>query len=256
MACEVRRKNSRVGRILVAALLAFGGAGLLSACKGGEDARAEQGGPGLAKAGKSSPSASEEERDARPVIVAFGDSLTAGYGLAVAESYPALLQKRRDDEGYNYRVVNAGISGDTTAGGLSRIDSALRQEGVKFIILELGANDMLRGQDLRVTKKNLAQMIQRAQKRGVKVILAGMEAPTNYGEEYQRDFHNLFPDLAKEYQVALIPFFLADVAGMAELNQGDGVHPNAKGTEAVVENVWRVLEPLLEKTETDAAPSK
>jgi acyl-CoA thioesterase I len=255
MACEVRRKNSGVGRILVAALLALCGGATLSACKGGEDARAEQGGAAPAKSGKAA-SASDAGRDARPVIVAFGDSLTAGYGLAAAESYPALLQKRLDEEGYNYRVVNAGISGDTTAGGLSRIDSALKQEGVKFIILELGANDMLRGQDLRVTKKNLAQMIQRAQKRGVKVVLAGMDAPTNYGEEYQRDFHNLFPELAKEYQVALIPFFLADVAGMAELNQGDGVHPNAKGTEAVVENVWRVLEPLLEKTETDAAPSK
>jgi acyl-CoA thioesterase I len=245
MAVRMSKDGSRIGRLLIAAVLAACVAALFAACRSGEDARADVGGRGEAKAGAASSAVAEE--DTRPVIVAFGDSLTAGYGLAVAESYPALLQKRLDERGYNYRVVNAGISGDTTAGGLSRIDEALSREGVKFMILELGANDMLRGFDLRVTKKNLAQMIERAERRGVTVVLAGMEAPTNYGEEYQRDFHNLFPELAKEHQVALIPFFLAEVGGVAELNQGDGVHPNAKGTQAVLENVWRVLEPLLEK---------
>ncbi|MES4792348.1 MAG: arylesterase, partial [Chloroflexota bacterium] len=142
------------------------------------------------------------------MIAAFGDSLTAGYGLEASQSYPSLLQKRLDERGYQYRVVNAGISGDTSAGGIRRLEATLNSGDVKFLILELGANDMLRGQDLRETKKNLAQIIKRAQARKVRVILAGMEAPTNYGEEYQRDFHNLFPELAKEYHTALIPFFL------------------------------------------------
>ena len=185
--------------------------------------------------------------DNTPVVLAFGDSLTEGYGLEKAQSYPSLLQARLKEKGYNYRVVNAGISGDTSAGGANRIAAALTDDNVRVIILELGANDMLRGQDLNNTKKNLAAIIEKAQAKKIEVILAGMEAPTNFGEDYQRAFHNLFVDLAKEYQLKLIPFFLTNVAGKAELNQGDGIHPNVKGTQIVLDNVWQVLEPVLKK---------
>jgi acyl-CoA thioesterase-1 len=181
------------------------------------------------------------------VILAFGDSLTEGYGLEKAQSYPSLLQARLQENGYNYRVVNAGISGDTSAGGANRISAALTDENVRVMILELGANDMLRGQDLNHTKKNLAAIIEKAQAKKIEVILAGMEAPTNFGEDYQRAFHNLFVDLAKQYQLKLIPFFLTNVAGNAELNQGDGIHPNVEGTKLVLDNVWQVLEPVLKK---------
>lgn len=179
-----------------------------------------------------------------PQIVAFGDSLTAGFGLEPAQSYPALLQKRLDEKGYRYRVVNAGVSGDTSADGLRRIDWSLKGD-IRFLILELGANDALRGQPIPAMKKNLAQIIEHTQSRGVAVILAGMEAPPNYGEEYTRDFRTAFQDLARQYHVKLIPFFLERVGGLAEYNQADGMHPNAKGAEMVTENVWRVLEPLL-----------
>ncbi len=182
-----------------------------------------------------------------PIILAFGDSLTEGYGLDKSQSYPSLLQNKLAENGYKYRVVNAGISGDTTAGGANRITAAILDPKTEIMILELGANDMLRGQDLRQTKQNLATIIEKAQAQKITVVLAGMEAPTNLGEDYQRDFHNLFTDLSKQYNLKLIPFFLADVAGKAELNQNDGIHPNTKGTPIVVENIWRVLEPLLKK---------
>jgi acyl-CoA thioesterase-1 len=158
-----------------------------------------------------------------------------------------LLQERLQEKGYNYRVVNAGISGDTSAGGANRISAALTDNNVRVMILELGANDMLRGQDLNNTRKNLAAIIERAQAKKIEVILAGMEAPTNFGEDYQRAFHNLFVDLAKQYKLKLIPFFLTNVAGKAELNQGDGIHPNVEGTKLVLDNVWQVLEPTLKK---------
>lgn len=179
-----------------------------------------------------------------PRIVAFGDSLTAGYGLDPALSYPSLLQKRLDAKGYRYQVVNSGVSGDTSAGGVRRLDWALKGP-VKFLILELGANDALRGQPVTPMKENLATIIKRAQAKQVTVILAGMEAPPNYGADYTKSFREVFKDLAREYNTPLIPFFLEGVGGIANLNQGDGLHPNAKGTEAVMENVWRVLEPLL-----------
>ncbi len=185
--------------------------------------------------------------DNSPEILTFGDSLTEGYGLEKAQSYPSLLQKRLEENGYKYRVVNAGISGDTSAGGANRITAALSSDKVQIMILELGANDMLRGQDLNLTKKNLAAIIEKAQAKNIAVILAGMEAPTNFGEEYQRAFHNLFVDLAQQYKLKLIPFFLTNVAGKAELNQGDGIHPNVPGTNIVLDNIWQILEPTLKK---------
>lgn len=184
--------------------------------------------------------------DRRPVIVAFGDSLTAGYGLPEDQCFTALLQRKIDDKGYGYRIINAGVSGDTSAGGVSRIDWAL-EGAVKFLILELGGNDGLRGQPVAEMKKNLAEVIERAQARGVTVILAGMEAPPNLGEEYTGEFRQAYRDLAKKYKLTLIPFMLDGVAGRREMNQPDGIHPNAAGEKVMTENVWREIEPLLQK---------
>jgi len=181
-----------------------------------------------------------------PKIVAFGDSLTAGYGLALHESYPALLQEQLKRDGFAYEVVNAGVSGDTTAGGLRRLDWALEGD-VRFVILELGANDILRGLPTSEMRKNLAQLIERSRARGAKVLLAGMYAPTNSGAEYGRASIEVFPALAKEYDLPLIPFFLDRVAGIENLNQADGVHPNPEGTRIVASTVYQYLKPMLEK---------
>lgn len=181
-----------------------------------------------------------------PKIVALGDSLTAGYGLSLHESYPSLLQEQLKRDGYEYEVVNAGVSGDTTAGGLRRLDWALAGD-VRFVILELGANDILRGLPTTEMRKNLAQIIERSRARGAQVLLAGMYAPTNSGAEYQRASMEVFPALAKEYDLPLIPFFLDRVAGIENLNQADGVHPNPEGTRIVASTVYQYLKPMLEK---------
>ncbi|MGH9902290.1 MAG: arylesterase, partial [Pyrinomonadaceae bacterium] len=173
--------------------------------------------------------ASPSPRTSLPKIVAFGDSLTAGLGLAESESYPALLRKRLEADGYKYEVVNAGVSGDTSAGGLRRLDWSMEGD-VRVVILELGANDFLRGQPVGETKKNLGQIIERAKARGADVLLAGMYTPTSAGVEYQKEIHEAFQSLAREHNVALLPFFLEGVAGREELNQPDGIHPNAEGT--------------------------
>ncbi|HMV48360.1 MAG TPA: arylesterase [Blastocatellia bacterium] len=182
-----------------------------------------------------------------PSIVAFGDSLTAGYGLGHEDSYTALLQRKLDEKNYRYRVVNAGVSGDTTAGGARRIDWALQAGNVKVLILELGGNDGLRGLPIKDLRKNLSQIIERAQAKGVTVILAGMEAPPNMGADYTREFRRTFSDLAKQYQTPFIPFVLDGVGGHAEYNQPDGIHPNAAGEKIMTETVWKTLEPLLTK---------
>lgn len=182
-----------------------------------------------------------------PKIVAFGDSLTAGYGLKTEESYPALLQKMLDTDGFKYEVVNAGVSGDTSAGGVRRIDWSLDSGGVRFVILELGANDFLRGQPVAETKKNLAAIIERSKSRGAQVLLAGMLTTTDAGRDYETQINDAFRSLAKEHDATLIPFFLEGVAGKTELNQEDGIHPNAEGTRLVAANVYRYLKPLLEK---------
>ncbi|MBL8169584.1 MAG: arylesterase [Acidobacteria bacterium] len=200
--------------------------------------------PAAEQPAKSAPATISTESDDRPVIVAFGDSLTAGYNLSEAENYTTLLQQKLDAKGYRYRVVNAGVSGDTSAGGVRRIDWALT-DNAKLLILELGGNDALRGQPVSEMKKNLAQIIETAQKRGVRVLLAGMEAPRNLGAEYTTAFRQAYHDLAKEYQVAFIPFVLEGVGGRPELNQPDGIHPNAEGEKIFADNVWRALEPLL-----------
>jgi acyl-CoA thioesterase-1 len=191
--------------------------------------------------------------EARPVIVAFGDSLTAGYGLRAGESYTDALQKELDRRGYIFRVVNQGISGETTSGGLARIDEALALKP-KVVILELGANDGLRGTPVEATRQNLAAMIDAFQSAGSRVLLCGMTLPRNYGPDYIRSFERVFFELAKEKKTALMPFFLQGVAAHRELMQADGLHPNAKGAAAVARNLMPYLAPLLRPvTRTGAA---
>jgi acyl-CoA thioesterase-1 len=183
-----------------------------------------------------------------PKIVAFGDSLTAGYGLASPkQSYPSLLQQKLDADGFKYEVVNAGVSGDTSAGGLRRIDWSLDAGGVRFVILELGANDFLRGQPIAETKKNLAAIIERAKSRGAEVLLAGIYTTTNTGRDYETQIRDAYQSLAKEHNVTLIPFFLEGVAGDDKLNQDDRIHPNIEGTKIVADTVYKYLKSMLEK---------
>jgi acyl-CoA thioesterase-1 len=181
--------------------------------------------------------------------VALGDSLTAGLGLAATAAYPSLLEQRLKDGGVDFEVVNAGISGDTSAGGLERLDWAL-QGDVRVLIVALGANDGLRGLPIEQLRRNLAQIIERAQARGITVILAGMEAPPNYGRDYIASFHKVYPELAAQYRVAFVPFLLQGVAGTASLNQRDGIHPTAAGARIVADNVWSVLKPIAEAQTT------
>ena len=180
------------------------------------------------------------------IILCFGNSLTEGYGLKPEESYPSLLQNRIDSLELNYRVVNAGISGETTAGGKGRLGWVLKNK-VDIFILELGANDGLRGIPIKETKRNLQSIIDTVQLKipDVKIVLAGMQIPPNLGEKYTQEFKAIFPALAEENSVHLIPFLLQDVAGEIELNQEDGIHPTAEGTKLVLENVWKVLVPVL-----------
>lgn len=180
------------------------------------------------------------------VILFFGDSLTAGYGLEPAQAFPARIGERLDSLGYPYRVVNAGLSGETTAGGRSRLDWILRQE-VDVFVLELGANDGLRGIPLTETRENLVYIIRRVREKypDATVVLAGMQIPPNMGPEYTDTFQNLFPEIAKAEETYLIPFLLKDVGGVPELNQADGIHPTAKGHEMVADNVWEVLKGVL-----------
>jgi acyl-CoA thioesterase-1 len=181
-----------------------------------------------------------------PKIVVLGDSLTAGFGLLERQAFPALLQDKLDAEGYKWEVINAGISGDTSAAGLQRIDWALGQRDVRILILELGANDGLRGLPVSEMKKNLAGIIESAKAKGVSVLLAGMEAPPNFGPEYTVSFRQVYRDLAREHTITFLPFLLDKVAGNPALNQGDGIHPNIEGTVIVADTVWNVLKPMVD----------
>lgn len=186
-------------------------------------------------------------KDDRPKIVAFGDSLTAGFGLSEQESYPYLLQKRLEADGYDYEVVNAGVSGDTTLGGLERIDWVLEEKNVEILILELGANDLMRNVPVEQMRSNLDKILTKASQKGVKILFCGMLAPASVGPEYQREFVNTFADLADKHEVRFLPFLLENVALEKDLNQADGIHPNAKGTVIMTENIYKELGPLLEK---------
>lgn len=184
---------------------------------------------------------------ATKTLLFFGDSLTAGYGLAdPSEAYPALIQKKIDDAGLTWKVVNAGLSGETTAGGLRRLDWILRQS-VDIFVLELGGNDGLRGIAPDVTRANLKTIIERirAKQPRVTLVLVGMQVPTNMGRDYAEAFAQIYPSLAEAEHVALIPFLLEGVGGIPELNQPDGIHPTAEGHRRVAETVWKTIKPLL-----------
>ena len=192
-------------------------------------------------AGLSSPTFAGDER---PRIVAFGDSLTAGMGVPLEDAYPARLQRRLDEQSVRYRVVNAGVSGDTTAGGLRRVEWVLKNRPA-IVILELGANDGLRGLNLEDTKRNLERIILRCQQASATVVLAGMKLPPNYGADYTKRFEAMYPALAKQYRLTLIPFFLDGVAGSLSLNQADGIHPTSEGHRIIADKVLETVKPLL-----------
>lgn len=179
-------------------------------------------------------------------ILFFGNSLTAGYGLDTEESFPSLIQDRLDSLNLNYKVINAGLSGETTSGGKNRLDWVLNQK-VDVFVLELGANDGLRGVPLSETKTNLQAIINMVLKKnpGTKIVLAGMMIPPNMGQDYTTEFRTIFPDLAKENEIQLIPFLLDGVAGNPELNLEDGIHPTAAGQKIVTNNVWAILKDIL-----------
>jgi acyl-CoA thioesterase-1 len=198
--------------------------------------------PRAAPAG--APAASPTPAAARPRVVCLGDSLTAGLGLSSDQAYPALLERRLAEGGLDYEVVNAGVSGDTSAGGLRRLDWSLTGD-VKVLVLALGANDGLRGLPPRDLRDNLARIIETSQRRGAKVVLAGMEAPPNFGAPYTREFRAVYQDLARSYPVAFVPFLLEGVAGVASLNQADGIHPTADGQRRIADLIWPALAPAV-----------
>lgn len=180
------------------------------------------------------------------VIMFFGDSLTAGYGLSTNEAFPSLLERKLVKKGKTVKVINAGLSGETSAGGLSRLDWVLRQP-IDVFVLELGANDGLRGLPVEQTQKNLEAIIARVKTKypKVKVVIAGMMVPPNMGADYSDRFQKIFPAIAKKTDATLIPFLLEDVAGNEELNLSDGIHPNVEGHKIVANNVFKVIDPLL-----------
>ncbi len=227
--------------------LLFGAAAFLVACGSREAAPAESAAPPSQALNPGGPSseAAPAKADGRPTLVAFGDSLTAGYGVEAGLSYPDFLQKKFDSQGIRWRVVNAGISGETTAGGLNRIESVLNLNP-DLVILELGGNDGLRGLPLDQTRSNLEAIVTRLRDAGIKVVLAGMTLPPNYGPRYIREFENIYKDLAKKYKLPLIPFFLEGVATLdGKYMQSDGIHATAEGNRKVAETVFRYAKPLL-----------
>lgn len=214
---------------------------LVSACR--SQARTQ---PETGSADQAAPAPADGSEPARPRIVVLGDSLTAGYGLVATQSYPYLLQQRIDNDGYRFEVVNAGVSGDTSAGGVRRLDWALEGD-VKVLIVALGGNDGLRGLSADEMKRNIGEIVRRAREKDIVVILAGMEAPPNYGSEYAAAFRRAFQDVAREHRVLFIPFLLSGVAANADLNLQDGIHPNPRGAAVVSDTVWKALRPVLDQ---------
>lgn len=198
------------------------------------------------KTGEEEKKDTTSKTDNSKTIVFFGNSLTAGYGLTPAEAFPALIQQKIDSLDLNYKVVNAGVSGETSSGGNSRIDWILREKPDLFV-LELGANDGLRGIPLEETKKNLQAILDKVKLKNtiVKIMIAGMQIPPNMGQKYTSQFREIFPLLAKENNGTLIPFLLEGVGGEVKFNQQDGIHPTAEGHQIVAENVWKEMEKLL-----------
>jgi acyl-CoA thioesterase-1 len=186
-------------------------------------------------------------RESSPRIVALGDSLTSGRGIGKASAYPAVLQQRLEDAGYDYRVVNAGVSGDTTAGALRRLREALDGD-VRILVVALGANDGLRGVPVERLKANLSQIIEEAQRRGIEIVLVGMDALPVHGWAYSVAFHRAYEDLAARYHVPLVPFLLLNVMSDPALMQRDRVHPNEDGARAIAGRIWPYLQPLLKQS--------
>jgi acyl-CoA thioesterase I len=234
-------RRQRLTALAICGLLLWQGA----ACRSSQENQASQA-SGAAPAASPAPSGGGSGEGERPKIVLLGDSLTAGLGLLETQAYPAILQQKIDADGYGYEVDNAGVSGDTSAGGLRRLDWAL-QGNVRVLVLALGANDGLRGLSVAEMTNNLTEIVKRARARNVMVILAGMEAPPNYGQEYATAFRQAFRTIAQRERVVFIPFLLDKVAGHPDLNQGDGIHPNVKGAQIVAETVWTVLRPALDQ---------
>lgn len=214
----------------------------LAGC-GGDSSPVQEPRPAARPAG---PAPNAAESQSAPRIVFLGDSLTAGLGLPADQSYPSLIGKKLQQQGLDFAIVNAGVSGDTSAGGLRRLDWSL-QGDVRALVVALGANDGLRGLPPEEMKKNLSAVIERARDRNIPVVLAGMEAPPNFGADYTREFRQVYADLAEEYDVRFVPFMLLGVAGDASLNQSDGIHPNARGAQMVADLIWAELEPLMRR---------
>jgi acyl-CoA thioesterase I len=227
-------------RVLLPAML------VCAACSQPEPARTIESAAAKPSAQVENPSSTNPANANAPRIVFLGDSLTAGYGLDKDESVPSLIQKRLQDAGYPYEVVNAGVSGDTSAGGLSRLDWSLAGD-VKILVVELGGNDGLRGLPVAELKRNLTEIIMRAQTKGIKVVLTGMEAPPNFGSAYTSEFREVYREVARAHDVTFVPFYLEGVAGIPSLNIADGIHPNAEGSRIVEKTIWSALEPLLVK---------
>ncbi len=236
------RRHFRLSAPVAAAVLCLliAAAGSTPGCSGGKETSAAQRASAPAE-----PPLSRTD-DQRPKIVVLGDSLTAGLGLLDTQSFPSLLQTKVDEEGFEYEVINAGVSGDTSAGGLRRLDWVLGED-VRVLVVALGANDGLRGLSVADMKRNLGQIIEAARSKNVIVILAGMEAPPNYGAEYAASFRQAYRDLAQQYRVLFVPFLLQKVAGDPALNQGDGIHPNPRGAAIVADTVWSALKPVLDQ---------
>ncbi len=238
----------KANTLLLVAALVITGAGCSRSGTAEESAPAAAA-PSPASATPPAAPAAEPPSATTPRIVFLGDSLTAGLGLEPEQSIPSLIEARLKAEGYDYAVVNAGVSGDTSAGGLRRLDWSLEGR-VDLLVIELGANDGLRGLPIAEMKRNLSQIIAVAKQRGIRVMLTGMEAPPNYGAAYTSEFRQVFPDLAKEHGVEFVPFFLEGVAGDPALNQRDGIHPNPEGARVVERLLWKAIAPLLDKRDS------
>lgn len=195
---------------------------------------------------KSEPQQTVKKEVSKKTILFFGNSITAGYQLDLSEAFPALIQERLDSLGLDYKTVNAGLSGETTASGNSRVEWVMKNP-MDIFVLELGANDGLRGISTEETRKNLEAIIEKVRQKypACKILLAGMQIPPNMGQDYTSNFQKIYPSLAEKYNIPLIPFLLEGVAGNPELNLEDGIHPTPEGHQILTENVWRVLAPML-----------
>jgi acyl-CoA thioesterase-1 len=182
-----------------------------------------------------------------PVLLILGDSLSAGYGMDREKSWVSLLETRLRESGYSYRILNSSISGDTSQGGLARISRLLDRYQPEIVIIELGANDGLRGIDPDITRENMTSMVQQSQAIGARVLLAGIKLPPNYGSTYLEQFESIYADLANEFDTLLVPFFMDGVAFRPDLLQADTIHPNEAGQPVLLDNVWKVLEPELSR---------